>query len=1038
MHLLTRNYRVSLQSLTRMSTLRLFSWIILGLSPSAWGLTPPLGLSWDTAAGVICRVAEGDISLGGGTNSPLTLRVPTAGGDRLLSQPTVLQDAAGLHLTYTVSLPSATVTVSRDFTSGAQSQEGMAVTEKFRIQSSVPLSSDVEVLRPWVLNRTGNSNSPWKSVWPVITGWASPTTLTTQTSSTEYRMGNHITGAETPQLSLPIVEYNGGALTASLYSDALFGTLFEQRSPDGNSAAGTVRFRYSSRVPTLDESRTFAVWLRPGNPTATVPNEDITLGFPATMDGFFRLVMPDVPAGPQWTRDIKMVSYDYLSDGGLGYERDVVALAAMLTPAERAKVAICFHGWYDGFSYCYDETTGQLKNSWNAFPATRNVPYTKTEVRRLLQRTKDFGFRVLMYYADGVLTDSGHPSYRVQRALRNDDGSFISGWQGPDTLGPTHAQNPAHPDVRAFYQGYSNALITEYGSIVDGFVWDETFYVRTGMIATQPTAAYADRAMMTLVDAVRRNLKTRLGPEKVILTSDAVGIFGWRDVPPSALWADGTYQDTHCRPSVQTFGFFPNWRNCLWSCNWEPITHFDWNQWGVQTYGAPVAISNGWADDKGAFEWSVAQRDNFLNLFRQNLQAGPPPRWCRTDPAITLLSAPPEGSASSLAVEGLSNDQLLGDDFPIPLPSEKNWALTTEGSTASATSQTPNSSGGVWSPAGLIDGIRDDTGWYITHGWASQAGTALPQSVQIDFSAERAVRQFVVVTYHKLNSQETAAKWGVTNYRIEAWDETLAVWKTVVTENASRTVKTRVHTLPTSIKTKKFRVVVLNVAPLDGQARLLQIEAWGSPIPAPPSNLESSAIPSGIRTSWLASTSVGATYQVKRATSANGPFTNLGSLLTALSFDDISVLPGTTYFYRVHTVANAVPSADSITVSTVAWTRYQNWKHQKFDSIAVSNTADTDGNGLSNLLDYALSTDGNNPVFPQVSVLPNQLAITFSPSLDPTLIYAVERSSNLNNWTQFWLSPSSDIITRPITVVDPMPIVPNDKRFLRMKVTFNE
>ena len=1033
MHLQFHNRKVLLPSFTRIGALKILSLIIVGISQLAWGQTPALGLSWDTAAGVICRVTEGEINMGGGTSSPLILRVPSAGGDRLLNQPVVSQDATGLHLIYTVSLPSATVTVKRDFTSAAQNHGGMAVIEKFRIQSSVPLASDVEVVRPWVLNRTSSSSYVWKSVWPVITGWACPNTLTTQTSSTEYRMGNHITGPETPQLSMPIVEYNGGTLTASLYADALFGTLFEQRSPDGNSAAGTVRFRYSSRVPTLDESRTFAVWLRLGNPTATVPNEDTATGFPATMDGFFRLVMPDVPAGPQWTRDIAMVSYDYLSDGGAGYERDVVALAAMLTPTERAKVAICFHGWYDNYDYCYNETTGQLRDSWNAFPRTRNIPYTKAEVKRLLQRTKNFGFRVMMWYADGVLCDSGLPSYREDRTLKSPDGSYLTGWQGPDTYGPTHVQNPAHPAVRSFYKGYLNALITEYGSILDGFVWDETFYVRSGMIASQPTPAYAAREMMTLVDEMRRNLKTRLGPEKVFLTSDALGVFGWRDVPPSALWADGTYQDTHCRPSVWTFGFFPNWRNALWSCNWEPITNFNWTQWGTQTYGTPVAISNGWLDDKGAFEWSAPQRDSILNLFRQRLQAGPATRWVPTDPAVTLLTAPYEGSASSLEIGNVLTDQLLGDEFPIPLPHEKNWALGSEGSTASASSQAIN-----YPPSGIIDGIRDDTNWGTGHGWASGSGTALPQSVHIDFPAERAIRKFVVVTYHQLNSQETAAKWGVTNYRIEAWDETLAVWKTVVTENASRTVRTRVHTLPTSIKTKKFRVVVLNVAPLDGQARLLQIEAWGSPIPAPPSNLESSAIPSGIRTSWLASTSTGASYRVKRATSANGPFTNLGNLLTTLSFNDISVVPGTTYFYRVDTVVDGVPSADSITVSAVAWTRYQNWKHQKFGSITTSNTADADGNGLSNLLDYALSPDRNNPVFPKASALSNQLSITFSPSLDPTLTYAVERSSNLNNWTQFWLSPSSDIITRPITVVDPMPIVPNDKRFLRMKVTFNE
>jgi len=90
------------------------------------------------------------------------------------------------------------------------------------------------------------------------------------------------------------------------------------------------------------------------------------------------------------------------------------------------------------------------------------------------------------------------------------------------------------------------------------------------------------------------------------------------------------------------------------------------------------------------------------------------------------------------------------------------------------------------------------------------------------------------------------------------------------------------------------------------------------------------------------------------------------------------------------------------------------------------------------LLDYALSPDGNNPVFPKAGALSNQLSITFSPSLDPALTYAVERSGNLDEWIQFWISPGSDIITRPLTVVDPIPIVPPDKRFLRVKVTLNE
>ena len=49
----------------------------------------------------------------------------------------------------------------------------------------------------------------------------------------------------------------------------------------------------------------------------------------------------------------------------------------------------------------------------------------------------------------------------------------------------------------------------------------------------------------------------------------------------------------------------------------------------------------------------------------------------------------------------------------------------------------------------------------------------------------------------------------------------------MVTENSSRAVKTRVHELAAPFETNKIRLVVQRVAPLDSQARLLQLEAWG-------------------------------------------------------------------------------------------------------------------------------------------------------------------------------------------------------------------
>ena len=90
------------------------------------------------------------------------------------------------------------------------------------------------------------------------------------------------------------------------------------------------------------------------------------------------------------------------------------------------------------------------------------------------------------------------------------------------------------------------------------------------------------------------------------------------------------------------------------------------------------------------------------------------------------------------------------------------------------------------------------------------------------------MRRFVVITYQKDNSAETAGKWGVQSYVIEAWDKHQQRWKPLVGAASDSPAKVRVHRLADPVRTDRFRIVVTKVAPLDGQARLLQVEAWGS------------------------------------------------------------------------------------------------------------------------------------------------------------------------------------------------------------------
>jgi hypothetical protein len=126
--------------------------------------------------------------------------------------------------------------------------------------------------------------------------------------------------------------------------------------------------------------------------------------------------------------------------------------------------------------------------------------------------------------------------------------------------------------------------------------------------------------MLQLVEDLTARLK-RFDPQKVFLASDCVGI--GMGIPGYAMVADGLYQDTHCAPERWPDAFFPNWRNVYWSCNWGPTTHFQWTRFGVEEFGAPVAISNGWEEDRGPHEWTPAERDAYLDLFRHRAAKGP-------------------------------------------------------------------------------------------------------------------------------------------------------------------------------------------------------------------------------------------------------------------------------------------------------------------------------------------------------------------------------------------------------------------------------
>jgi hypothetical protein len=298
-------------------------------------------------------------------------------------------------------------------------------------------------------------------------------------------------------------------------------------------------------------------------------------------------------------------------------------------------VLLCLHGWYDFIGrYTFEPATGDLDREWTAFanaervraqfPTTRPVPMSHREVGERLRYARSRGFRVALYFADGMNAGTALPGFAPERLLRP------GGWVGPDTAGESYCQSPLSPAVRRFFLGYVDALLREHGADLDALVWDETFTVPSGSLGTDGLRGYADRAMLRLVRDVAARVHAyggRTGREIALLASDDVGMPGMEDAAPYALAADGTYQDSHCNPVAWSYGIFPNYRNVLWSCNWHPVSRWDWTRFGVEAYQAPVAVSNGWGDDTGFAEMSAEERARVLALFRRRARKPTRLRW---------------------------------------------------------------------------------------------------------------------------------------------------------------------------------------------------------------------------------------------------------------------------------------------------------------------------------------------------------------------------------------------------------------------------
>jgi hypothetical protein len=436
-------------------------------------------------------------------------------------------------------------------------------------------------------------------------------------------------------LALPMVhEYaDNSNLRLTHVTDPLFTSLL--RLPFARQA-GQWQWVYPQKpgLPAGKHERSYFAIVHEGGPEQAI-------------DLFYRTALADVKPGPAWLHDIALVNYDYLSKNGKGWFADIEKLTEAIAPSDRQKVALVLHGWYDLVGqYTYDPRTQSLAESWTAFPSARTpstqslgrdpdegglpsmlltpgyrwksdsvkalqpVPLTLQEMHRRIRFAKDRGFRVLLYFADGLNGCDDSPLYSPDEVLS------LGGWRGPDTTGNTYARNPLHPNVRSFYLGYTKVLLAEYGNEVDGFVWDETNCAPADAIGPDAHPGYAAVAMMTLMKEVAAIVATH--PELALFASDCSGVANDLHVPPYALMAHGTYQDSHCRPESWPYSLFPNYRNTVWSCNWAPVSNHRFMQFGVDNFDTPVSIGNGsFGDDTGFSDMTPELAGLIVELFNR-------------------------------------------------------------------------------------------------------------------------------------------------------------------------------------------------------------------------------------------------------------------------------------------------------------------------------------------------------------------------------------------------------------------------------------
>ena len=169
---------------------------------------------------------------------------------------------------------------------------------------------------------------------------------------------------------------------------------------------------------------------------------------------------------------------------------------------------------------------------------------------------------------------------------------------------------------------------------------------------------------------------------------------------------------------------------------------------------------------------------------------------------------------------------------------------------------------------------------------------------------------------------------------------------------------------------------------------------------------------------WTAPVSApsGSTYTVWRGGNSGGPYSSIATSLAGTSYTDTGLAAGATYSYKVSASQYGIETAASAEVAAtvpLSYTHQQQWRLTNFGTIENSgdaaDTADPDGDGVMNLMEYALDSLPNSSasrVVPVLATAGDRLTLSFMRARSD-VTYIVEGGFDLMNWPPVATNPGS-------------------------------